>query len=110
MTRPLLSAQAHRKKLLSAIVRSGAIIGVSLAIGVVGLHLSEGTPWVDALLGAAMILTGMGPTIAPQTIGGKLFLTGYALFSGVVFLGAVGLLFQPVFHRLFHQFHLDLEK
>ena len=110
MTRPLLSPHAHRKKLLGAVVRSGVVIAVSLAIGVLGLHLTEGTPWIDALLGAAMILTGMGPTIAPASVAGKLFLTAYALFSGVVFLGAVGLLFQPVFHRLFHQFHLDLEK
>lgn len=109
MPRHLPPVEIHRRHILQAVFRSGAVIGLSLAIGVVGLHITEGTPWIDALLGAAMILTGMGPTVAMQTVAGKLFLTGYALFSGVVFLGAVALLFQPIFHRLLHRFHLDLE-
>jgi hypothetical protein len=33
----------------------------SLAIGVLGYHIFEGLPWIDALLNAAMLLGGMGP-------------------------------------------------
>ena len=110
MRHPLSPAPFHRRAVAGAVLRSGAVIGLSLLIGVVGLHLTEDTPWIDALLGAAMILTGMGPTVAVQSTAGKLFLTAYALFSGVVFLGAVALLFQPIFHRLLHRFHLELSE
>ncbi len=110
MPRPLPSERVHRHNLLRAALRSGAIIFGSLAVGVLGLRVTEGTPWIDALLGAAMILTGMGPTGEMQTTAGKLFLSGYALFSGVVFLGAVALLFHPIYERILHQFHLELEE
>lgn len=64
---------------------------------------------VDAIYWAAMILTGMGPPELPS--GGaaatKLFLSGYALLSGFVVLGAAGFALQPVFARVLHLFHLD---
>ncbi len=37
------------------------LLGVSLAIGVLGYHYLDNLSWVDALLNASMILTGMGP-------------------------------------------------
>jgi len=37
----------------------------------------------------------------------KLFASGYALFSGIVFLSSVGLVLAPIFHRILHKFHLD---
>jgi hypothetical protein len=37
----------------------------------------------------------------------KLFASGYALFSGIVFLSAVGIVLAPVFHRILHKFHLE---
>jgi hypothetical protein len=39
----------------------------------------------------------------------KIFASAYALFSGVVFLSAVGIVLAPVFHRVLHHFHLDEE-
>ncbi len=90
-------------------VFSTAIILISLAIGVVGYHLTEGLSWIDSLLNASMLLGGMGPVDALHTVAGKLFASFYALFSGVVFLVAVGVLIAPVFHRLMHSFHLAAE-
>jgi hypothetical protein len=60
-------------------------------------------------LNASMILGGMGPVNPVQTPGGKVFASLYALFSGMVFLGAAGVLFAPGFHRFLHRFHLDEE-
>jgi hypothetical protein len=51
----------------------------------------------------------MGPVDAPRTDGGKLFAGLYALYSGLVFLIAAGLVFAPVLHRLLHKFHWDQE-
>ena len=84
-----------------------AILSVALSLGVVGYHTVAGLDWTDALLEASMILMGMGPVAHMGTAGAKLFASGYALFSGVVFLSAVSILLAPVFHRFLHKFHLD---
>lgn len=70
-----------------------------------GYHFFENLSWIDAFINAAMILGGMGPLENPQTFAGKLFAGIYALYSGIIFLIAVGVIFAPVFHRMFHLFH-----
>jgi len=89
---------------------AGSLIGGALLIGILGYHFLEGMSLVDSLLNASMILGGMGPVNPMQTTGGKLFASVYALFSGVVFLVAVGVFLAPLIHRLFHRFHLDAEE
>ncbi|HBY93016.1 MAG: hypothetical protein M5U01_22720 [Ardenticatenaceae bacterium] len=86
-----------------------AIIAGSLAIGIWGYHAFEGLPWLDALLNAAMILGGMGPVDPVRTTAGKLFASCYALFSGIIFLVAVGVLVAPLVHRFLHRFHLEVD-
>ena len=78
-----------------------------LSIGVLGYHGIAGLSWIDSVLNASMILTGMGPVAAMTTTSSKLFASGYALFSGVVFLSSIGLVLAPLFHRILHKFHLD---
>jgi hypothetical protein len=70
----------------------------------------ERLPWIDALLNAAMILGGMGPVDTLRSDAAKIFASGYALFSGVVFILVAGLLLAPLFHRLMHHFHLELDE
>ncbi|HUI31482.1 MAG TPA: hypothetical protein VLX91_14830 [Candidatus Acidoferrales bacterium] len=84
-----------------------AVILLSLTIGILGYHILEGLRWIDATVNAAMILGGMGPVNELHTNAGKLFASAYALFSGMVFLAAAGILFAPTFHRFLHKFHLD---
>ncbi|MCR4416145.1 MAG: hypothetical protein NUV92_00160 [Ignavibacteria bacterium] len=78
---------------------------ISLLIGMMGYHFFESLNWIDAFINAAMILGGMGPVEIPQTNGGKIFAGFYALYSGIIFLVAIGVIFAPVFHRMFHLFH-----
>ena len=97
------------------LVRSGGLcailIGVSLLIGVVGYRYIGGLiSWVDCIYNASMILGGMGPVDPLTTDAGKLFASGYALFSGVTLLTSVGVLLAPVLHRLLHHFHVDAEQ
>lgn len=80
----------------------------SLALGMLGYHLVAGLSWIDALVNASMILTGMGPVDEMSTVGAKLFASFYALFSGVAFLTIVAVLLAPAVHRFLHRFHLDL--
>lgn len=104
---PLLGRRAFRRRLLNHGGLAVAVLAISLGVGTVGYRLTAGMRWVDALLNAAMILSGMGPVDALPDDGAKLFASTYAIFSGVVFLVAVGLLLAPLLHRVLHRFHLD---
>ena len=83
------------------------IVAVALLIGILGYHLIARLSWIDSLLNASMLLTGMGPVDPMKDTASKLFASAYALFSGVVFLSAVGIVLSPVFHRIIHAFHMD---
>ncbi len=108
-SKPLLPRPAYIHRLfLHAGIALGLVV-ISLGIGVLGYHLLEGFPWIDALVNAAMILGGMGPVGELHTTTGKIFAAAYALFAGIIFLVVVGVLFAPAFHRFLHRFHLDLE-
>jgi hypothetical protein len=104
---PLISRKAFVKRLFSHSLLAFGLLAFSLGIGVVGYHLFEKLPWLDALLNASMILGGMGPVDPIVTTGGKVFASIYALFSGMIFLVVAGLLVAPVAHRLLHRMHLD---
>ena len=107
--KPPLSWRQFAHRMLGHAALGAATIAVALALGICGYHWSEGISWIDALLEASMILSGMGPVHEPQHTAGKLFASGYALFSGVVFLGLAAVVLAPVLHRVLHKFHLDEE-
>jgi hypothetical protein len=86
------------------------VLTASLAIGAVGYHTTEGWSWLDSILNASMILSGMGPVGEVRTAAGKIFASAYAIFSGTVFLVSVGLLVAPIVHRVLHAFHLEAEE
>lgn len=90
-------------------VLSAASIASALGIGVVGYHYFGGLPWIDALVNASMILGGMGPVDPITTHAGKLFASAYALFSGLLFIGAASLVLAPFVHRIMHTIHLEEE-
>lgn len=95
------------RRMALSLLLAFAVLLVALAIGVIGYRAVARLPWIDAILNASMILTGMGPVDVMSTTSAKLFASGYALFSGVIFLSSVGLVLAPVFHRILHKFHLD---
>ena len=94
-------------RFLRALALSSGLIGFSLVIGIFGYHGFAGFNWVDSLLNATMILTGMGPVGALPSAMAKLFASAYALFSGLVFITATGILLAPIFHRVLHRFHIE---
>ena len=95
--------------MLRSLALALGIIGVSLGLGIFGYHFCAGLSWLDALLNASMILTGMGPVNELHTTSGKLFASFYALFSGVVFITSVAVMLAPMVHRFLHKFHFELE-
>ena len=107
---PLLPRVAFLARLGRSFGLTLLIVGVSLLFGSVGYHhFGDDLTWVDALLNAAMILTGMGPVDHMPTASGKLFATFYALYSGVAFLSMISVVLAPLIHRLLHKFHLEEE-
>ena len=106
---PLLPRRVFYGRLARSAGLSLSIILGSLGLGMSGYHFLEKLPWLDAFVNAAMILSGMGPVGELKTSPGKLFAGCYALFSGLAFLSAVGIVFAPVFHRFLHKFHLDAD-
>jgi hypothetical protein len=89
---------------------AGAVILISLAVGVAGYHYLDGLPWVDSLLNASMILGGMGPVDPLRTTAGKIFASAYALYSGLALIAVVGLMLTPILHRVMHQFHMEYKE
>jgi len=84
-----------------------SLILCSLGLGVLGYHEIEHLSWIDSLLNASFILTGMGPVDPVRSIGGKLFASAYAIFSGIAFLTTIGILVTPLVHRFLHRFHIE---
>ncbi len=95
------------KRLLKSLLIGLFITLAALAAGMAGYCYFEGMSWVDAFVNAAMILSGMGPVSELKTDAGKLFAGCYALFSGILFLVVIAIVFAPVVRRFLHKFHLD---
>jgi hypothetical protein len=95
------------KRLLVAELFALGLIAVALMIGIAGYHFIAGFGWIDSLLEASMILGGMGPIKELPNDTAKVFASIYALFSGLVFIGLMGIVLGPVVHRIMHKFHVD---
>lgn len=106
---PLASTSEFAKRVVRFAALGFGIILASLGIGILGYHYFERLSWLDALLNASMILGGMGPVAPLTTAAGKWFASLYALFSGMIFLVAAGVMITPIFHRFLHRFHLEIE-
>jgi len=110
---PLAPRIIYYKRIAKNFLVVSILLAIMLAIGTTGYHCSTNpfSSWIDSFHNASMILSGMGPVITEGfTSGGKIFSSVYALFSGIVFVGAMGFLFAPGVHRIFHRLHLDEEK
>ena len=82
-------------------------IALMLLAGVLGYHRIAGLGWIDALLNASMILSGMGPVAVMESTRAKVFASVYAILSGVLFISSVGFLLSPILHRFLKRFHLE---
>jgi hypothetical protein len=103
----LLPWPRFARRLVNSALLAAAIVAFALLIGIVGYRGFAHLHWIDALLNASMILTGMGPVDPMTNTGAKLFASAYALFSGFIFLSAVAVVLAPIFHRFIHRFHLE---
>jgi hypothetical protein len=103
----LLPLGQFLKRMFWNLFVAGLILSFCLAIGIVGYHYTNDTPWIDSLHNASMILSGMGPVVEMKSRSGKLFSSFYALFSGVAFITNIGVILAPMAHRLYHRLHIE---
>ncbi|MCX7414615.1 MAG: hypothetical protein NTW36_14400 [Planctomycetia bacterium] len=108
-TDPLLPRHLFLLRILGYLALSMALVGTALGIGVIGYHSLGGLSWIDALVNASMILGGMGPVDPIKTDAGKYFASFYALFSGLLFIGAASIVLAPFMHRVMHRLHIEEE-
>lgn len=107
---PLLSRRAFYSRFARSFAVTVVIVIFSLLLGSAGYHYLGGLPWIDSLLNASMILTGMGPVDPLKTSAAKLFASFYALYSGIAFLTMVAILMAPLLHRFLHTFHFGSQR
>lgn len=93
-----------------AFAAAGVVLSLALLIGITGYHFLAGLSWVDSILEASMILTGMGPVATLTSTTAKMFASVYALFSGTAFLITTGIIVSPVIHRVLHRFHMERDE
>ncbi len=103
-TRPI-PMRRFLRRLAAHVSAAAGLVAFSLLLGMFGYSHWERLAWRDAFLNSAMLLGGMGPVDPPETDGGKVFAGMYALYCGLVFLVAIGIVFAPLLHRLLHRFH-----
>jgi hypothetical protein len=107
---PLLPRHSFLWRVVCHILLASGLVAAALGLGVAGYHWLGGLPWIDALLNASMILGGMGPVDPMTTVAGKYFASFYALFSGLLFVGAASIVVAPFIHRVMHRLHMDEEQ
>jgi hypothetical protein len=106
---PVATGTVFYARLARSLAIGVLLILGSLLVGMCGYHFLERLEWIDAYENAAMILSGMGPMYAPQSVAGKLFAGTYALYSGVAVLAIASVILAPVVHRFLHRLHADEE-
>ncbi len=104
--RKVIPLRTFIRRFILCFVLAAIIVIAALSLGIFGYHYIAKLDWIDALLNASMILTGMGPVAILTTNEAKYFASFYALFSGVIFLTAVSIALVPIYHRFMHHFHL----
>jgi len=93
--------------MLGAVGLALGLILPALFLGIAGYHWIDKLDWIDSLLEASMILGGMGPVNPLHNDAAKMFASAYALFSGLVLIGVMGIILTPITHRLLHKFHAE---
>ena len=106
-SQPLAPRHVFFGRLAASLLFALVLIGVALAIGMVGYVQTEHLAWLDAFLNAAMLLGGMGEVDPLHTDAGKLFAGIYALFCGLLIVVTTGVVIAPILHRVLHALHVE---
>ena len=76
-----------------------------LGVGTIGFHGLEGASYLDSFYLISMIATAQGPSQAPVTVGGKVFVSLMAFISVGAVVTSIGFLFGPFLGQLWRIGH-----
>ena len=107
---PLLPWPLFRRRAIQHAGVAFLVLFLALLLGMGIYHWTEGLGWIESFLNASMLLGGMGPVDKPCTTAGKIGAGLYALFAGLVFIMAAGVIGAPWLHRMLHRLHLERGK
>lgn len=106
-SKPLAHRNVFYRRLFVYWVLGTSLIALSLFLGTIGyMHYGNLTA-TDGFYNASMILTGMGPAVENPSNALKVFSSLYALYSGIIFLSSITIVFAPIVHRFFHIIHIE---
>lgn len=106
----LLSRKKFFLRLTWHLLAALLLIIITLTIGALGHVYFEDIPLHDAFLNTALIVGGIGTTVLPASVAGKLFFAAYGIFVGLIFAAVIGVSLAPIIHRIVHHMHLDDEE
>jgi hypothetical protein len=104
---PLLPWPLFRRRAIGHTGAALLVLLLALLVGMAIYHFTERLDWIESFLNASMLLGGMGPVDKPCTTAGKIGAGVYALFAGLVFISAVGVIGAPWLHRMLHRLHVQ---
>ncbi len=104
---PLASRRVFVVRVMRFFSIAFGVVFLWLGIGALGYRYLAALSWEDALYNAALIVSDMGPAFPFATTAAKIFTAAYALVSGLVFIGVIGIAFAPIIHRFLHVLHLE---
>jgi len=107
---PIVSRSVFFKRVIKCMLVAMTLLAGSIFIGAAVYHYQEGLSWLEAVLNAVMIMTGLGLVDNLHTTQAKVFTCFYAILTAVVFYMALAIIFAPLIHRFLHRFHLEIGK
>ena len=107
---PLAQPPVFYKRLITFVLLGTGMIAISLGLGTIGYMHYGKLNATDGFYNASMILTGMGPDVPNPCDALKIFASFYALYSGVIFLSSITIVFAPIVHRFFHMIHMEVNE
>jgi len=105
---PLVSKSVFMQRVVKCVWVASLLLAGTILMGACVYHYVEGLAWVDAVMNAVMIMTGLGLVDTLHTIPAKIFTTFYAILTAVVFYMVLAIIFAPLIHRFLHEFHLEI--
>jgi len=105
---PLVSKDVFVKRVIKCFWVAGLLLAGSIFAGALVYHFVEGFSWVDAVMNAIMIMTGLGLVDTLHSPQAKIFTCFYAIITAIVFYMVLAIIFAPLIHRFLHEFHLEI--
>jgi len=105
---PLVSRPVFLKRVIKCFGVAALLLAGTILLGTVVYHRVEGFSWVDAVMNAIMIMTGLGLVDTLHTASAKIFTCFYAILTAIVFYMVLAIIFAPLIHRFLHEFHLEI--